>query len=91
MTAQVFISGFVQGVGFRQFVKRSALNLGLSGWVRNLPDNRVEVKFIGEKEQIEKMISLCKKGNFLAEVKNVEVFSGSGQDEKLEGFEILKS
>ncbi|OGH24506.1 MAG: hypothetical protein A3B47_01465 [Candidatus Levybacteria bacterium RIFCSPLOWO2_01_FULL_39_24] len=71
MTARVFISGFVQGVGFRQFIKRSAVNIGLTGWVRNLPDNRVEAVFAGSKEQIEKILSICEKGPFLSEVKNV--------------------
>lgn len=60
---------------------------GLSGWVKNLPDGRVEAIFVGSKEKIEEMISLCKKGPFLAEVENVEVF-WEEQEEKLEGFEI---
>lgn len=71
MTARVFVSGFVQGVGYRQFVKRSAKQIGLTGWVKNLPDNRVEAVFCGLKEQIEKIISVCQKGPFLSEVKNV--------------------
>ena len=60
MVAHVFISGFVQGVGFRQFVKRSAIKLGLTGWVKNLSDNRVEAVFAGTKEQIEKTIEFYK-------------------------------
>lgn len=73
MTARVFISGFVQGVGFRQFIKKSALQLGLTGWVKNLLDNRVEAVFSGSKEQIEKIILVCKKGPFLADIKSVDV------------------
>lgn len=73
MTAHVFISGFVQGVGFRQFIKKSSEHTGVTGWIRNLSDNRVEAVFQGSKEQINKIISLCRKGPFLAEVKNVEV------------------
>jgi len=69
----IFISGFVQGVGFRQFVKHHALKLKLTGWVKNLPDNRVEAVFCGLKEQIEKIISICRKGPFLSEVKDVQV------------------
>lgn len=72
MTARVFVSGFVQGVGYRQFVKQSAKQIGLTGWVKNLPDNRVEAVFAGSKEQIEKMISLCQKGPFLSEVKDMQ-------------------
>lgn len=73
MVAHVFISGFVQGVGFRRFVKQNALKLGLTGWVKNLSDNRVEAVFQGSKEQIEKIILLCGKGPFLSEVKDVDL------------------
>jgi acylphosphatase len=73
MTAHIIISGFVQGVGFRQFVKKEAGKLSLKGWVKNIDRGRVEALFDGEKELIEKMINLCKKGPFLAEVKNIEV------------------
>lgn len=73
MTAHVFISGFVQGVGFRQFIKKFALGFGLTGWVKNLPDNRIEAVFSGPKENIEKIILICKKGPFLSEIKDVEV------------------
>ncbi len=71
MVAHIFISGFVQGVGFRQFVKKNALKLGLTGWVKNLSDNRVEAIFSGSKEQVEKIIHICKKGAFLSEVRDV--------------------
>ncbi|MEK7517890.1 MAG: acylphosphatase [Patescibacteria group bacterium] len=71
--AQVFISGFVQGVGFRQFIKKSALKIGVKGWVRNLEDGRVEVVLQGRMEDIEKIIQLCRQGPFLAEVKFVDV------------------
>ena len=89
--AHIFISGFVQGVGFRQFIKQSALSLGLTGWVRNTPDNRVETLFCGPKEKIEKMILFCKRGPFLAEVENVEVIREKNPPpaaELAEGFEI---
>lgn len=88
MLAHILISGFVQGVGFRQFIKGNAQNRGLTGWVRNLPDGRVEAVFDGPKEKIEEMISLCKKGLFLAEVENVEVVWGETK-EKFAGFEII--
>jgi acylphosphatase len=73
VTAHVFISGFVQGVGYRQFVKKHAEELGLTGWVKNLPDGRVEAVFQGEKKLIEQLIEFCKKGPFMAEVEDVEV------------------
>lgn len=92
MVAHVFISGFVQGVGFRQFIKKSAERTRLMGWVKNRKDNRVEAVFKGSEEQINKIISLCRKGPFLSEVKNVEViWEKNPQDdgEIFEGFEII--
>lgn len=86
--AHIFISGFVQGVGFRQFVKRSALKLGLTGWVRNLPDNRVEAVFSGSKERIEKIISICRKGPFLSDIKSVDVIWEENPDTAYKTFEI---
>ncbi|RLF60052.1 MAG: acylphosphatase, partial [Thermoplasmata archaeon] len=47
----VYISGKVQGVFFREYTRRKAKNLGIKGWVRNLPDGRVEAIFEGEKEK----------------------------------------
>jgi len=73
MICHVFVSGFVQGVGYRQFIKWSARKIGLTGWVKNLPDNRVEAVFSGSENQIEKIISICKKGPFLSEVKDVSI------------------
>lgn len=73
MQAHIFVLGFVQGVGFRQFVKRKARELNLSGFVKNLPDGRVEALFQGAKEDLDKIIEYCKKGPFLAEVEEVNV------------------
>ena len=87
MVAHVFISGFVQGVGFRRFVKHHAIKLGLTGWVKNLADNRVEVLLQGSKEQIEKIIAVCKKGAFLSEVKDVAV-EWEDTSESFNSFEI---
>lgn len=73
MQARIYVFGFVQGVGFRQAVKRKARFLGLTGWIKNLPDNRVEALFSGPKDKIEEAVSFCKKGPFLSEVKHVEI------------------
>ena len=86
--AHVFISGFVQGVGFRQFIKNNAEKCRLSGWGRNLSDGRVEVVLQGRIENIEKMIQLCLKGPFLAEVKNVEA-AWEETKEEFKNFEIV--
>lgn len=89
MTAHVFVSGFVQGVGFRRFVRHHALKLGLTGWVKNLSDNRVEAIFSGSKEQIDRIISICEKGPFLSEVKNVLVGREDKPEKVFSSFEIL--
>lgn len=69
----LLISGFVQGVGYREFVKRQARKLGLIGWVRNLSDNRVEVVAQGQEDSLKKLIKICEKGPFLSEVKNISI------------------
>lgn len=93
--AHIFISGFVQGVGYRYFVKNNARKLGLTGWVRNLPDGRVEAILQsssssdqeGEKA-IEQMIALCRKGPFLAEVRDLEV-TWEETNERCKAFDVV--
>lgn len=70
--AHVMIRGFVQGVGYRKFVRKHAEELGLTGWVRNLPDGSVEALFQGNEATIEKMLEICRKGPFLSEVEDVD-------------------
>lgn len=92
VVAHIFVIGFVQGVGYRRFVRHHAAKIGLTGWVTNLPDNRVEAIFSGSKEQIEKIISICKKGPFLSEVKDVLVEweeSPAGGGEEFKDFRII--
>lgn len=69
----LLISGFVQGIGYRAFVKREAEKLGVFGWVRNLVDNRVEVIAQSDGETLKKFVKICEKGPFLSEVKNIAV------------------
>ena len=71
--AHVFISGFVQGVFFRYETRRNAAHRGVTGWVRNLRDGRVEAVFEGEKEAVEEMIEFCRRGPPSATIKHVEV------------------
>lgn len=71
--AHVFISGRVQGVFFRAYTRDKAGELGLSGWVRNLRDGRVEAVFEGDKDRVEEMIKWCHQGSPYARVENVEV------------------
>ena len=88
MIAHVLIHGFVQGVGFRQSVKKEARKLGLTGWVKNLPDGRVEAVFSGPKDKIEEAVNFCRKGPFLSEVRHVEVEWDKGVGKFL-SFEVL--
>ncbi len=71
--AHVFIEGRVQGVFFRANTREEASLLGLTGWVRNCWDGRVEAVFEGEREKVEKVIAWCKKGPPGAMVRDVEI------------------
>lgn len=72
-SVRVFISGKVQGVGYRFSTRQEARKLGLKGWVRNLPDFRVEAVLYGEITAVEAMIAWCYNGPSAAVVKEVTV------------------
>ncbi len=59
---RVFVSGIVQGVGFRHYTKLRARELGLAGWVQNLPDGRVEVWVEGPETIVEEMVDWLRIG-----------------------------
>jgi len=69
----VVVSGRVQGVFFRSDTQDEALRHGLTGWVRNLPDGRVEAVFEGEKDKVDRLIEFCRRGPPGARVTRVEV------------------
>jgi acylphosphatase len=78
--AHIIISGQVQGVGYRYFVRSNARKLGLVGWVKNTSNGKVEAILQSSassdqegKEKIEEMIEFCKKGPMLSEVKDIDV------------------
>jgi acylphosphatase len=71
--AHVYVSGRVQGVFFRAETAEMAQRLGLSGWVRNLYDGRVEALFEGEKDKVEKAVEFCRRGPPGASVMNLDV------------------
>lgn len=82
-----FISGRVQGVGFRATTRRTARKLGVKGWVRNLPDGRVETVAEGDQELIEKFLKFLYKGSAMARVEDVEVEEKEPKNE-FEAFRI---
>lgn len=67
------VKGLVQGVGYRFFVIRRAELLGLTGWVKNLPDRTVEVVAEGDRELLEELIKELWKGPSAAQVTDVVV------------------
>lgn len=71
--AQVFISGRVQGVSFRWHTQRKAQQLGLTGWVRNLWDGRVEAVFEGPEKLVRQAVAWCRHGDPPARVDNIDV------------------
>ncbi len=56
------VSGIVQGVGFRWFVREKARRLGLAGWVRNLPSGEVEIAASGEQQQLTLLLDTVREG-----------------------------
>lgn len=85
----VFISGRVQGVGYRFSTQDMALLLKLNGWVRNLRDGRVEAVFEGSSDKVEEMIQWCHKGPPAAQVTDIIV--NYETPERLRGFEIMRA
>jgi acylphosphatase len=84
---ELLISGVVQGVGFRYFVYRVAQQFGAVGWVRNLPDGRVQVVAEGDRGRLEGFIEELKVGPRAASVRDVTAkwFEATG---KYHSFEV---
>lgn len=71
VTYHVIVSGVVQGIGFRAWVKRHARRLLITGWVKNREDGAVELNIQGGKEAIHLLIDLLRQGPPLAAVSSV--------------------
>jgi acylphosphatase len=67
-----FVSGRVQGVGFRAFVQRRASELGVEGWARNLEDGRVEVYAVGNPKKLSEFAAALHAGPPMSDVRTVE-------------------
>ncbi|CAL1240159.1 acylphosphatase [Candidatus Methylocalor cossyra] len=85
----VWVSGRVQGVGFRAAAWERALSLELSGWVRNLADDRVEIVAEGEPGKVAEFLTWCHLGPSAARVDGCEVVEEPPTGER--GFEIRRS
>lgn len=72
---RVLISGKVQGIGFRRWLKLMAIRHAISGWVRNLADGRVEAVMEGTERAVARVVELCERGPSSAKVANVDVES----------------
>jgi acylphosphatase len=84
----VLVSGYVQGVGFRWYCREAAMGRDVSGFVRNLPDGRVEAGFEGDPDAVEEMVEWCRHGPRGANVSSAEVLDEPPTGE--EGFAIRR-
>ena len=80
------VSGRVQGVFFRDSVRRRAEALGVAGWARNTEDGTVEAVFEGDRQAVDELVEFCRRGPGRAEVAAVEVVEE--EPEGLPGFEV---
>ncbi|MBU1129286.1 MAG: acylphosphatase [Nanoarchaeota archaeon] len=82
---RLYITGTVQGIFFRGFVKENAERHNVKGFVRNLEDGRIEIFLEGNSEDVNKMIELCKKGPKHSQIKKVET-----KEERFQDFKTFK-
>lgn len=78
----VFVSGEVQGLGFRQAIADKANEQGVTGWVRNLRDGRVEAVLEGPRDEVYRVVGLCRAGPKGAKVQGVQVDREPPKNEK---------
>jgi acylphosphatase len=76
------IEGFVQAVGYRNYVIAEATRLGIDGWVRNRADGTVEVLVSGGDKAVKELVGLCMKGPLGSTVKDVEIHKAEPSAEK---------
>ena len=85
---RLYITGTVQGVFFRAFIKENAERYNVKGFTRNLEDGRIEVFLEGDADAVNKMIELCKKGPKHSQIRNVELKPETHQG--LKDFKVLR-
>jgi acylphosphatase len=84
---RVLVSGWVQGVAYRDSCRRTAQRYGVSGWVRNRLDGRVEAVFEGEPGSVQRLTAWARQGPPAARVEEMQEFEE--EPEGLTGFEVL--
>ena len=72
-TQRMMVSGKVQGVGYRNWAIWTANALGVTGWIRNVQDGRIEIMASGEGKALDALVEACRQGPQLARVDDVEV------------------
>jgi acylphosphatase len=88
MARRYHVSGRVQGVGYRYFAQRVAIDLGVHGWARNLDDGRVEVFALGTAVQLEDFEGELRVGPLRADVRGVVVEDAAVEIPRAAGFHI---
>jgi acylphosphatase len=88
VTRHYLVAGEVQGVGFRYFAQREALRLRITGWVRNLPDGRVEALGAGAAEDLARFEAALRRGPGMARVTHLEAHEMEDDPEVLKSFII---
>ena len=82
---RLYITGTVQGVFFREFVKSDAEKHNVKGFVRNLEDGRIEIFLEGDNTNVDKVVELCKQGPKHSQIKKVGI-----KEEKFQDFKTFK-
>jgi len=85
---QVFYEGRVQGVGFRYCVRQIACGFEVTGWVRNLPDGRVEMQACGEPDELRQFLEAIRESELKGHIKKEESHPGTAF--AATGFEIVR-
>lgn len=88
--AHILVSGRVQAVFFRRNTRKKAIELGITGWIRNLFSGKVEIVCEGEKESIENLLEWLKEGPRFAKVNDIKVdymeYEGEFDDFRIKGY-----
>lgn len=77
---RLLVEGRVQGVGYRYHTCAAAAEAGVTGWVRNLPDGRVEVEIEGPEDAVDSVVAWCRRGPAFSHVSGVQVVASEPVD-----------